>query len=285
VALKRSKVLETFRTQRTVSYNNARTQRGVYMLELRPLYSNSYVHLFLTTEPEYSDPFDVSLISSDGGGAGNDSDRDSSGPGLHIHNFLNTNHVSPKPWVGVKKLRRQRIQVKWDPSPLNPHRMNYCIVINTRRDYASLCGATGDKFGFLPPDLRHLPIYPYYSEESQPGPLEGGQGEPEGGQGQTSSVGIGGMIQGRTKSSDDIVVGCLRKRTNYILSNLHEGVLYYVNIFVKDVATGLSYPYVRTMLKYTTPTVSLGVVVWNGERLRTGKVNIFLFPAEPKPLE
>lgn len=233
VSLKHETDFTSFRTQRTITFRKSMVPRGVYMLKIKPIYSQSYVHLFLSTSPDFVSPMVLSINENLPTGNGSSRSR------TQMHTFLNTNQVGIKPWVGAKRLRGNRIQVKWDPSPFNPHRMHYCIVVNTRRDYNSLCGATGDKYGVLPPDLRHLPIYPYYPEQKNPG-LDSENA----------------VVKTHPKGpDDDIFVGCIRRKTNYILTDLQEGRLYYFNVFVKDVETELSYPYVRTLLKYRTPKV------------------------------
>jgi hypothetical protein len=113
-------------------------------------------------------------------------------------------------------------------------------VVNTRRDYTSLCGAQADKYGLLPPDLRQLPYY-YYRRNSTP-PRD-------------DLMEVDNEVKSNSNKFDDMLIGCLNKKTSYILTDLQEGRLYYFNVFLKDVITNLSYPYVRTTLKYKVPKV------------------------------
>jgi len=166
-----------------------------------------------------------------------------------------------KPRIWVKRLRGNRIQVKWDTSPINPHLMNYCIVLNTKRDFSSLCSATGERFGVLPPDLMHVAYYGS-SSESNIGTMFDSSYSPYfeekyyvNDQGisrrirHSSRIGPGSRKKTRA-AQEDLVIGCVNKKTDYILSNLHSGRLYYFNVFIRDASTNVSYPYLRTTLKY-----------------------------------
>lgn len=163
-------------------------------------------------------------------------------PGFDATNtILHSNSSSPKPRLWAQRLSGHRLHLRWDVSPKNPHRAEYCIVVNTRRDYSSLCSASGERFGVLPPDLMHVTYYGSGHRHRH------GHGE-----GQGHSQG-----QGQPGQGHDLVIGCTGKRTNYILDALEEGVLYYFNVFVRDTSTNVSLPYVATTLKYYTPKVSV----------------------------
>jgi hypothetical protein len=181
-----------------------------------------------------------------------------------------------KPRIWVKRLRGHRLQVKWDSSPINPHLMNYCIVVNTRRDYSSLCSASGERFGVLPPDLMHVAYYGPSSENNNVVMIDAenvkqfdekyfSNDEPSHIQPAKSRNHLrhqrhkqrdAEAFGRKTRAThDDIVIGCVNKKTNYILNNLHQGRLYYFNVFLRDLSTNVSYPYLRTTLKYETPKV------------------------------
>jgi len=169
--------------------------------------------------------------------------------GHQENEIYGVNLRSPK--IRTKRLTGNRLQVTWDTSPLNPHLMQYCIVINTRRDYPTLCGAKGERFGVLPPDLMHVS---YYYPEIVLSDNLGASGDDSYYSFRKRRHHRQTMDQGK-KLHKDIIIGCVNKKTKYIVNDLEERRLYYLNVFVKDTSTNLTYPYVRTTLKYTVPKV------------------------------
>lgn len=275
----------------------------MYGIEMKALYRDSYVHLYATSFSDEPLRITPSMTNQN-------YDRSHFFPWSSIYDGL-----SPQPWttasryqklsnyqsgivsdfhssyvsssrpkISVKRLRGNRLHVKWDTSPVNPHLMQYCIVVNTRRDYTSLCAASGERYGVLPPDLMHVV---YYGSETYTGEESSVWNEPErylmDQAVPYSNLTMGPMNHHEYRNSrnghklrhsqhhlkydkskikreagythKDIIIGCVGKRTNYILNNLHDGMLYYVNVFVRDMLTNVSYPYVRTTTKYRLPKV------------------------------
>lgn len=291
--------LKTFRTQRTVSFRDSTGKKGVYGIEMKALYKDSYVHLYATsfndeplrvTPSGFTSPYDRSLYlpwSNIYDGLNPISWTNTSryqklsnmhrnGGGGVVADFHSQYVTSNRPRIAVKRLRGNRLHVKWDTSPVNPHLMQYCLVVNTRRDYSSLCAASGERFGVLPPDLMHVVYYGSSGVESDFGDetvmWNNGAASTlimnEAGNNFTGSSShfhlhkhrhnhSRSKIKRATKHTrKDIIIGCIGRKTNYILHNLHDGMLYFVNVFVRDMMTNVSYPYVRTTTKYRLPRVS-----------------------------
>ncbi|ODM89023.1 Protein NDNF [Orchesella cincta] len=283
--------LKTFRTQRTISFKEHHSRRGVFGVEIRAIYRDSYVHLYATsfsdeplrlTPTMVNEPYDRSsyfpwsnVYDGLNPWSTNKDQKLSSFQSGVVSDFHSAYVTSSRPKISVKRLRGNRLHVKWDTSPVNPHLMNYCIVVNTRRDYTSLCAASGERYGVLPPDLMHVVYYgseTYFGEESssntwnEPNRYFMDQAVPF----SNSTLGLRNNQQhlrhqhklrhDRNKikratsyTHKDIIIGCVGKKTNYILNNLRDGMLYYVNVFVRDMSTNISYPFVRTTMKYRIP--------------------------------
>ena len=150
--------------------------------------------------------------------------------------------------------------------------MRYCIVVNTQQDYQSLCAAQGVKYGVLPPDLTHVSFYNHLykkrlrNQKKTDYPFDNNSNDEISGvilnspssQNLVQSDGRHFPLKGyeQRERARDITIGCVNKKTNYIVHNLTEGKLYYFNVFIKDASTNLTYPYVRTTMKYRVPKVS-----------------------------
>lgn len=293
--------VKTFRTQRTISFKDTHAKRGVYGLEMKALYKDSYVHIYATsfsdeplriTPSLVSEPFDRSpylpwsnvydgLNPQSWTSSTKQQKLSTMQSGGVVADFHSSYVTTSKPKIFVKRLRGNRLHVKWDTSPVNPHLMNYCIVVNTRRDYTSLCSASGERYGVLPPDLMHV-VYYGSSFDNNFGEENGIWNEPnkyfmEQAVPYANSTRLGhedyqrlshhqrhqrrirhdrNKIKRATSNTHkDIIIGCVGRKTNYILNNLYDGMLYYVNVFVRDSLTNISYPYVRTTTKYRIPKV------------------------------
>lgn len=88
------------------------------------------------------------------------------GPEFAYGKGASSSSLPSSPRIWAQRLRGNRLHVKWETSPVNPHLMNYCLVVNTRKDYSSLCSASGERFGVLPPDLMHVTYYGGQNRES-----------------------------------------------------------------------------------------------------------------------
>lgn len=289
ISLKNSVIIETFRTQRLNTFRIFKPIIiGIYMVEIRSLYADTFVQILMTTSSNNNnlmEPFSSAITNS----LLFDSYSSSTTANKFIsfnYNFITASQIFLNPQIKSQRLRGNRLHVKWDSSPLNPLFMEYCIVVNMRRDYSTLCEAQGDKYGILPPNLMDLPYYIYQSPEisissssessitcnpaiTATNSLEDEESSTTFPSSSSSSSEeyINDEPKLTTKmpnqifktyykdENDDFIIGCIGQRTNYILTDLKEGRLYYFNVFMRDLLTNLTYPYVRTTLKYRTPKV------------------------------
>ncbi|XP_075230815.1 neuron derived neurotrophic factor nord [Lycorma delicatula] len=123
-----------------------------------------------------------------------------------------------------KRQRKRKLTVRWEQSELDPFNMHYCVVINTVRDYKSLCEARNG--------MKSDSIHSFHEK------LENFSHEP---------------------LQQHVVTSCVRKKTSYTIDKLETGKKYYFNVFVINKKTNLSLPYGSNTLLFDNRTHALGL--------------------------
>ncbi|XP_046990054.1 protein NDNF [Schistocerca americana] len=188
---------------------------GLYTVRVAPLEGQSYVMLYATQQP--------------------------GGPGP-----LSVRH---KPRLKLqRRQRRKGLTVRWEPSSVDPHLMHYCLVVNPRRHYSTLCEARGERYGVIPPDAPEpadgAPVgfnFPHDVAGATKASLASKAERHN-----ASRLGRGSGAE----THEDIVVTCVGHKTQYTLCHLQHGKVYHVNLFAVNKRTNLSFPYGSTTLKY-----------------------------------
>lgn len=119
---------------------------------MRPISTDSYVHLYATSSA--SGPSRLFFQESGGSHTNKNGDtfiqhmfthvemevlkekdvRSGAEKGAQINTNLAAQQLassSNKPRIWAQRLRGNRLHVRWDTSPVNPHLMQYCLVVNT----------------------------------------------------------------------------------------------------------------------------------------------------------
>jgi hypothetical protein len=220
--------LEEFRSNEMQTFSIETARPGLYILQVSPLERESYVKLYASLQP--GGPYPLRL---------------SQRPRLRLQ----------------KRQRRKSLTVRWEPSPVDPYLMHYCLVVNTRRYYSTLCEAQGERNGVSPPDTSNAAgfNFPREQAEAHKNELASKAARLNASHLGRGSGGAGGKLH------EDIVVGCVKKKTSYTLSDLEHGKVYHFNLFAVNKRTNLSIPYGRTTLKYEPRSKPTG--------LRDGKIS------------
>nr|CAD7575777.1 unnamed protein product [Timema californicum] len=159
--------------------------------------------------------------------------------GGRVENHLGKNHP---------QLTRPRFEPRSPPSSaveqlittsasVDPHVMHYCLVVNTRRYYSTLCEAQGEKYGVTPPEVSLMSGFNFPREQAEAHKNE-------------LANKAGRLGRGSGEIHEDIVVECVRGRTHHTLHNLEHGKVYHFNLFAVNRRTNLSFSYGNTTLKY-----------------------------------
>ncbi|GFG38442.1 hypothetical protein Cfor_02476 [Coptotermes formosanus] len=220
--------LEEFRSNEMQTFSTETARPGLYILQVSPLERESYVKLYASLQPGGPHPL-----------------RLSQRPRLRLQ----------------KRQRRKRLTVRWEPSSVDPHLMHYCLVVNTRRYYSTLCEAQGERNGVSPPETSNTAgfNFPREQAEAHKNELASKAARLNASRLGRGSGGAGGQLH------EDIEVGCVGSKTSYTLSNLEHGKVYHFNLFAVNRRTNLSFPYGRTTLKYEPRSKPTG--------LRDGKIS------------
>lgn len=195
------------RELRTLSLASARP--GLYVVRVSPLERESYVHLYASQQPGGPSP-------------------------------LTIRH---KPHIKLqRRQRRKGLTVRWEPSAVDPHLMHYCLVVNPRRHYSTLCEARGERYGVTPP------------QSGSPGfnfPRDIVGAHKAGLANKAARLNSSRLGRGSgAETHEDIVVGCVGRKTQYTLCHLQPGKVYHLNLFAVNRRTNLSFSYGSTTLKY-----------------------------------
>nr|CAD7205448.1 unnamed protein product [Timema douglasi] len=145
----------------------------------------------------------------------------------------------PNIWIQATPLSGHNTDVCPIPvdSSVDPHVMHYCLVVNTRRYYSTLCEAQGEKYGVTPPEVSLMSGFNFPREQAEAHKNELAN--------KASRLG-----RGSGEIHEDIVLECVRGRTHHTLHNLEHGKVYHFNLFAVNRRTNLSFSYGNTTLKY-----------------------------------
>ncbi|KAJ9579506.1 hypothetical protein L9F63_004825 [Diploptera punctata] len=214
--------LEEYRGNDMKTFSSETPRPGLYILQVTPLERETYVKLYASLEPGGPHPL-----------------RLSQPPKLRLQ----------------KRQRRKRLTIRWEPSSVDPHVMHYCLVVNTRRYYSTLCEAQGERSGVSPPDFSHASgfNFPREQAEAHKTELASKAARLNASRLGRGSGGAGGPMH------EDIVIGCVGRKTSFTVSNLEHGKVYHFNLFAVNKRTNLSFPYGRTTLKYEPRSKPIGL--------------------------
>ncbi|XP_068082626.1 protein NDNF [Anabrus simplex] len=207
------RILEEFRGRETRTFTLNSARPGLYMVQVSPLERETYVHLYASLQPGGPHPL--------------------------------TQPHRPKLRL-QKRHRRKSLTVRWEQSTVDPHLMHYCLVVNTRRYYSTLCEARGERYGVIPPDASNRSGFNFPHEQMVVQKLEVAQ---KADRLNASRLGRGSGA-GTGTIHEDIVIGCVGRKTQYTLCDLEHGKVYHFNLFAVNKRTNLSFPYGSTTLKY-----------------------------------
>ncbi|PSN56010.1 hypothetical protein C0J52_13710 [Blattella germanica] len=152
--------------------------------------------------------------------------------------------------------------------------MHYCLVVNTRRYYSTLCEAQGERNGVSPPDVSHAAgfNFPREQAEAHKSELASKAARLNASRLGRGSGGAGGQLH------EDIVVGCVGRKTSFTVSNLEHGKVYHFNLFAVNKRTNLSFPYGRTTLKYEPRSKPAGLKDGKVGRNSDGELHFYVMP-------
>ncbi|XP_063229069.1 protein NDNF [Bacillus rossius redtenbacheri] len=194
--------LESNRGADTEVFAREHAPPGLYVLEVTPLERESYVQFYATEDP--------------------------GGPAA-----LSVPHRAR---LRLRRRgRRRQLAVSWEQSKVDPHVTQYCLAVNARRHYRSLCEARGEAQGVAPPPPA--PRAPGFDPR-----LERAQAR-------KSELASKAARAGRGLKAD-LLVECVGRRTQYTLTQLEHGKVYHFDVFGVNRKTNLSFPYGRAALKY-----------------------------------
>lgn len=175
---------------KTVTMND--TNDGLYTLVLTSVEKDSKVTIYITMDP--GGPYELTLA------------QDSK--------------------LTVTPRRRNRLNVKWEPRNVNSLSTKYCLVISTKKNYQTLCGAEDDLQNFIPNGSS------------------------------VSELGFRQRKNGKNVSrfqqvNNDTVIACVNNKTSLTLTKMKSGMLYYLNLFAINTHTNMTIPYGSTSIKYS----------------------------------
>lgn len=151
--------------------------------------------------------------------------------------YLSTNNITniyPKlptnPTLEVLKVRRNRILLSWLPSPSEAEgrKIEYCIAVNPRVNYPTLCALNSDLVGDYPDPLPPSTGFGFWWERGAKKRL------------MTKTKEIKKSID----LKNDITYTCTGRKTWHMVQNLDEGRTYYFDVFAIDSTTNVSSSYI-----------------------------------------
>ncbi|CAG0890805.1 unnamed protein product [Darwinula stevensoni] len=174
------------RFQRT--FHKANLEKGVVLVEVRPMDRDSYVHLFTSKK----------------------------------------NHLLTKkdlPWANLTVLDRglrHSATIHWNRRWED--NLSYCLVMNPRRFYNTLCEAQAERHGMSQVAYNIVK-----------------------GNGTKTKVPVRRFLNG---TASDIVLGCVDRNNTYTLANLADGRTYFLNLFAVDTETKVPFLYGKATIMY-----------------------------------
>uniref|UniRef100_A0A8D8YVR3 Protein NDNF n=1 Tax=Cacopsylla melanoneura TaxID=428564 RepID=A0A8D8YVR3_9HEMI len=123
-----------------------------------------------------------------------------------------------------KHRRSRKVTVRWSTSVLDPHKMQYIIIINTKKNYTSLCQMqTPSDLLINSPSMYDSPYLSKLWEIPDPSRVNG-----------------------------DTKIKCVGNRTSHTYYNLEQGQDYYISLFARyyNITTNITFLYGSTHIKY-----------------------------------
>ncbi|KAK6626663.1 hypothetical protein RUM44_009139 [Polyplax serrata] len=127
--------------------------------------------------------------------------------------------------------RGRKLKVSWKQTLLNPQNTIYCLVVNTHKEYPSLCGAQEEGpivWGLDVPMIMNLKNFKLEKKWRVH------------------------MMSKETsmKDKNDTVIVCMDRETELTFTKLRKRVKYYFNLFAINNKTNLTVPYGKSYITY-----------------------------------
>ncbi|XP_018323989.1 protein NDNF-like [Agrilus planipennis] len=172
-----SKPLVNITTMDTDTFELESSFQTVYSFEIVAVNEDTFVHVYLSTEP-----------------GGPQAIKTSQNLGMKL----------------TRRQRRKQLTISWEPSLVDPQSTVYCVVVNTKKHYRTLCSAQGEKYGF---------------STQKPTP---------------ASQTLISWIEPE-KHANDLAINCVGHHTHYTAKNMVEGLKYYFDLFAVNQQSNLTY--------------------------------------------
>ncbi|KAJ8948633.1 hypothetical protein NQ318_022699 [Aromia moschata] len=155
----------------------------------------------------------------------------------YVHVYISTEQGGPQALQNShhhrlrlqKRQRRKKLTIRWEASLVDPQGTDYCLTVNTKKNYKSLCSVYSDKFGVQPPTP---PRYPAVASQTmiswQPHADKGNNFQ---------------------KTHFPLII-CVGRKTQYTVSNLKQGQIYFFDLFATNRQSNLTYPFGSTSTKF-----------------------------------
>ncbi|XP_069741738.1 protein NDNF-like [Narcine bancroftii] len=196
--------LFSYKGNRAQNYVRASSHSGLHKLELLSTESDTQIRVYLTTKPEDEPPC----------------------PELPFD-----------PQINVASVGQTAVTLAWKPSPsvLQDENIDYCLLVNQKHNYQSLCAAQNqaERSNGLWPDLAVVSIYSG-GQEIHPTRME-------------DAHPLSSPISGDTKM--DITQLCIGNRNIYSVLDLQPNTQYYFDVFAVNAITNTSSAYIGTFAK------------------------------------
>ncbi|KAJ8978892.1 hypothetical protein NQ317_008507, partial [Molorchus minor] len=159
---------------------------GLYILQIVAEEHDTYVHIYMSTEP--------------------------GGP----QTLQNSHHQRLRL---LKRQRRKKLTIRWEASLVDPQGTDYCLTVNTEKNYRNLCSAQYDKYGIYQPKSVNQPVIASQTVINWQ-PLK---------------------LEDKIEKAFPLIA-CVGRKTQYTVSNLKQGETYYFNLFATNRQSNLTYP-------------------------------------------
>ncbi|CAH0564027.1 unnamed protein product [Brassicogethes aeneus] len=173
--------------------------KGLYILNITSVEKDSYIHIYISTEPNGPQAIENSKYQE-----------------LKL----------------MKRHRRRRLTVRWEPSLVDPQSTEYCLIVSSRGHYGALCGALSDKFGVEFQKNLKLPV-------------------------SASQTVISYQPNEYFDDHEDPAIICIEKKTQYTLSDLRQGQNYYFDVFALNKQSNLTYPHGKAHMVFDRRTKAI----------------------------
>ncbi|KAJ8923023.1 hypothetical protein NQ315_001571 [Exocentrus adspersus] len=163
-----------------VTTRNLTALKGLYALRITSKESNTYAHIYISTEAE--------------------------GP----QTLTNAQKLRLQ-----KRQKRRRLTVRWDASLVDPQGTDYCLIVNTKKSYKTLCSAQAERFGVAPPTDWKRPL--------------------------AASQTVVNWQPTDSETTLYPLIACVGRKRQYTVSNLKQGQIYYFDLFATNNQSNLTY--------------------------------------------